>query len=140
VDVPNATVMVVEHADRFGLSQLHQLRGRVGRGTHGSTCILLYASPIGDDARARLEVLTTTEDGFVIAERDLALRGPGDLFGTRQWGLPALRVGDLARDAALMDQAREEAVSWVGQARPSGEVADRLEREWAIRFGLVEVA
>src|SRR5690606_28640743 len=106
VDVPNATVIVVEHAERFGLAQLHQLRGRVGRGADAAYCVLLYESPLSDVARQRLEALASTTDGFVIAERDLALRGPGDVFGTRQSGLPTLRVGDLARDQALMEEAR----------------------------------
>ena len=88
--------MVVEHAERFGLSQLHQLRGRVGRGAHQSYCILLYQSPLTDQGRERLKAMTETTDGFVIAERDLELRGPGDFFGTRQSGMPTLRVGDLA--------------------------------------------
>ena len=95
VDVPNATLMVVEHAERFGLSQLHQLRGRIGRGEHASTCVLLYQAPWSDDARERLKAMAETSDGFVIAERDLRLRGPGDFFGTRQSGLPTLRAGDL---------------------------------------------
>ena len=98
VDVPNATVMVVEHAERFGLSQLHQLRGRVGRGAMASHCVLLYQAPWTDDARERLKAMAETTDGFVIAERDLELRGPGDFFGTRQSGLPTLRIGDLVRD------------------------------------------
>ena len=88
VDVPNASVMVVEHAERFGLSQLHQLRGRVGRGQWESHCVLLYQSPWTDDARERLKTMAATSDGFAIAERDLELRGPGDFFGTRQSGLP----------------------------------------------------
>ena len=113
VDVPNATVMIVEHAERFGLSQLHQLRGRVGRGAHASTCVLLYQHPLSEPGRARLDALVETTDGFVIAERDLALRGPGDFFGTRQSGLPTLRVGDLLRDHALMEDARREAVAWL---------------------------
>ena len=111
VDVPNATVMVIEHAERFGLSQLHQLRGRVGRGAHKSYCILLYQSPLTDQGRERLKALTDTTDGFEIAERDLELRGPGDFFGTRQSGLPTLRVGDLLRDHRLMEEARREAVA-----------------------------
>ena len=92
VDVPNASVMIVEHAERFGLSQLHQLRGRVGRDRHQSYCCLLYQSPLSDEARERLRAMTETTDGFEIAERDLLLRGPGDFFGTRQAGMPTFRV------------------------------------------------
>ena len=103
VDVPNASVMLVEHAERFGLSQLHQLRGRVGRGAHQSYCFLLYQSPLSDEARERLKALTETTDGFEIAERDLALRGPGDFFGTRQAGLPTFRSIDLVRDHDLLE-------------------------------------
>ena len=109
VDVANASVMLVEHAERFGLSQLHQLRGRVGRGPHQSFCVLLYQEPLTDQGRERLKALTDTTDGFVIAERDLELRGPGDFFGTRQSGLPTLRVGDIVRDHQLMEEARREA-------------------------------
>ena len=108
---PNASVMLVEHAERFGLSQLHQLRGRVGRGPHQSYCVLLYQSPLTEQGRARLKALTETTDGFEIAERDLELRGPGDFFGTRQSGMPTLRVGDLVRDHQIMEAARREAVA-----------------------------
>jgi ATP-dependent DNA helicase RecG len=110
VDVPNATVMLIENADRFGLAQIHQLRGRVGRGTHKSYCILVHktATP---EAATKLEVLEKTEDGFAIAEADLQLRGPGDLAGTAQTGLPPFRLGDLLRDAGIMNQARSLAES-----------------------------
>jgi ATP-dependent DNA helicase RecG len=138
VDVPNATVMVVEHAERFGLSQLHQLRGRVGRGDHSSTCVLLYQHPISEAGRARLDALVETTDGFVIAERDLALRGPGDFFGTRQSGLPTLRVGDLLRDHALMEEARRDAVAHL-DSEGAGAFAEYLSNNWASRFGLVGV-
>ena len=137
VDVSNATVMIVEHAERFGLSQLHQLRGRVGRGAHASTCVLLYQT-LGPDARARLEALVETTDGFVLAERDLALRGPGDFFGTRQSGLPTLRVGDLLRDHALMEEARREAVAWLDTGGAQS-LIEYLTANWASRFGLVGV-
>ena len=139
VDVPNATVMIVEHAERFGLSQLHQLRGRVGRGTHASTCVLLYQYPLSDAARARLDAMVETTDGFVIAERDLAQRGPGDFFGTRQSGLPTLRVGDLLRDHTLLEDARREAVSWLDSDRGSAPLVEYLSANWASRFGLVGV-
>ena len=109
VDVPEATIMVVEQAERFGLAQLHQLRGRVGRGAERSFCLLLYAPPLGETARARLTIMRETEDGFRIAEEDLKIRGAGDLIGTAQSGLPRFRVADLARDGALMELARDDA-------------------------------
>ena len=101
IDVPAATVMVVEHAERFGLAQLHQLRGRIGRGAEASTCLLLYQPPLGEIARQRLQILRDTEDGFRIAEEDLRLRGGGEVLGTRQSGLPVLRLADLARHEEL---------------------------------------
>ena len=106
VDVPNASLMIVENAERMGLSQLHQLRGRVGRGSEDSSCVLLYRQPLGQLAKERLAVLRDTNDGFRIAQRDLELRGPGELLGTRQTGLPEYRIADLARDAALMPQVQ----------------------------------
>ncbi|MBN9489331.1 MAG: ATP-dependent DNA helicase RecG [Alphaproteobacteria bacterium] len=109
VDVPAATVMVIEHAERFGLAQLHQLRGRVGRGSAKSTCLLLYAQPLGETAKARLAIMRETEDGFRIAEEDLKLRGAGELLGTRQSGLPDMRLADLAAHAELLQAARDDA-------------------------------
>ena len=113
VDVPNASLMVIEHAERFGLSQLHQLRGRVGRGAAASACVLLYSTPeggrLGETARARLRTMVETDDGFEIARRDLALRGPGEFLGARQSGLPMLRFADLETDEALLEWAREAA-------------------------------
>ena len=109
VDVPNATVMVVEHAERFGLAQLHQLRGRVGRGAHRSYCILMVGRGASDDARERIQVLADTNDGFAIAERDLELRGPGEFLGVRQHGLPHFSVADLSHDSRLLVLAREDA-------------------------------
>jgi ATP-dependent DNA helicase RecG len=109
VDVPNATLMVIENAERMGLAQLHQLRGRVGRGAAASTCVLLYRAPLSALARARLKVIRATNDGFEIARRDLALRGPGELLGTRQTGLAQLRVADLMRDAHLLPKVQEAA-------------------------------
>ena len=106
VDVPNASLMVIEHAERFGLSQLHQLRGRVGRGAAQSACILLYAGPLGAAARARLKIIYENADGFEIARRDLQLRGPGEFVGSRQSGVPLLRFADLTLDAAIVEQAR----------------------------------
>ena len=139
VDVANAGVMLVEHAERFGLSQLHQLRGRVGRGVHQSYCILLYQYPLSDQGRERLKALTETTDGFVIAERDLALRGPGDFFGTRQSGMPTLRVGDLLRDHAIMEEARREAVMALDDERQAETLAVFVRTSWEQRFGLVGV-
>ena len=109
VDVPNATIMVIEHAERFGLAQLHQLRGRVGRGADKSACILLYKPPLTDTAHARLNALRETEDGFIIAEEDLKLRGGGEVLGTRQSGLPEFRVAALPRDTELLAAARDDA-------------------------------
>jgi ATP-dependent DNA helicase RecG len=139
IDVPNATVMVIEHAERFGLSQLHQLRGRVGRGSHQSHCILLYQYPISAQGKERLKALAGTNDGFEIAERDLQLRGPGDFFGTRQSGLPTLRTGDLLRDHSLMEQAREEAVRYLESNAMSPAVLESLRQTWPTRFGLMDI-
>jgi ATP-dependent DNA helicase RecG len=109
VDVPNATLMVVENAERFGLTQLHQLRGRVGRGAHRSVCVLVAGPAASVRARERLAVAARTDDGFALAEADLELRGPGELWGTRQSGLPRLKLADLWRDGALVQAAREAA-------------------------------
>jgi ATP-dependent DNA helicase RecG len=109
VDVAHASIMVIEHAERFGLAQLHQLRGRIGRGPVASTCLLLYQPPLGESGRRRLEILRTTNDGFVIAEEDLSMRGAGDMIGTAQSGLPKFRVADLDRQSALMALAQSDA-------------------------------
>ena len=114
IDVPNATVMLIENADRFGLSQLHQLRGRVGRGEHESYCILL-ANPTTDDAAERLKAIEETLDGFRIAEADLEIRGPGEFFGTHQHGLPEIRFGNILKDFGIMERARREAFDLVGR-------------------------
>jgi ATP-dependent DNA helicase RecG len=111
VDVPAATIMVIENAERFGLAQLHQLRGRIGRGREASTCILLYKEPLGEMSKARLKVIRETADGFQIAEEDLRLRGEGDVLGTRQSGLPGYRIAQPVVHAQLITQAREEAAS-----------------------------
>jgi len=140
VDVPNASVMIVEHAERFGLSQLHQLRGRVGRDVHQSYCFLFYQAPLSDDARERLRAMTDTTDGFEIAERDLALRGPGDFFGTRQAGVPTFRSIDLVRDRAILDRAKGEAEAWIESAAPSPAVVAKMLESWEQRFKLIEVA
>jgi ATP-dependent DNA helicase RecG len=139
VDVANATVMVVEHAERFGLSQLHQLRGRIGRGEHDSTCVLLYQAPWSDDARERLKAMAETSDGFVIAERDLRLRGPGDFFGTRQSGLPQLRAGDLTRDVDLLEHAYNEARARIESGRLTAAQQDYVRSVWQRQFGLISV-
>jgi ATP-dependent DNA helicase RecG len=118
VDVPNASIMVIEHAERFGLAQLHQLRGRVGRGAAESTCVLLFEEPMSDTARQRLKVMYETTDGFEIARQDLQIRGPGEILGARQSGVPLLRFADLERDAALIEPARE-AADWLLDAEPA---------------------
>jgi ATP-dependent DNA helicase RecG len=139
IDVPNATVMVVEHAERFGLSQLHQLRGRVGRGAHQSQCLLVYQTPMSDDARERLTAMVETDDGFEIAERDLRLRGAGDFFGTRQAGVPTFRLIDLVRDRELLDIAQKDADTWFASAAPTPAAVGELLRSWSTRFKLMEV-
>ncbi len=137
VDVPNASLMIIENAERMGLSQLHQLRGRVGRGAAQSHCVLLYKPPLGRIAKERLAVLRDTNDGFVVAQRDLELRGPGELLGTRQTGLPDYRVADLVRDAELMPQVQATA----GKLREhTDDTAARIVRRWlgdAGRYGKV---
>jgi ATP-dependent DNA helicase RecG len=142
VDVPQASIMVIEHAERFGLSQLHQLRGRVGRGTVRSTCLLLYRAPLGDVAKARLAIMRETEDGFRIAEEDLRLRGEGDVLGTRQSGMPGFKVARLDVHAALIESARKDASLALSRdpalRTPRGEALRQLlylfERDEAIRL------
>ena len=137
VDVPNAGLMIIENAERMGLSQLHQLRGRVGRGVAQSHCVLLYKPPLGGIARQRLAVLRETNDGFIVAQRDLELRGPGELLGTRQTGLPEYRIANLVRDAELMPQVQVTAESL---QRESPEVAATIVRRWlgdAGRYGKI---
>jgi len=127
VDVPNASLMIIENAERLGLSQLHQLRGRVGRGSRASSCVLLYQPPLSQMARERLDTMRSTSDGFLIAEKDLELRGPGELLGTRQTGLVGFRIADLARDADLLPQAQGIADALL-RAAPA--VADQLVERW----------
>jgi ATP-dependent DNA helicase RecG len=144
VDVPNASVMVIEHAERFGLAQLHQLRGRVGRGAAKSYCILMTGGKVSPAAEERLAAMVRTQDGFELAELDLQLRGPGEFFGTRQAGLPDFRVANLLRDRALLELAKQEAARFVGN--PAAEATDdekkrvwaRLREAWQRRYGLVE--
>jgi ATP-dependent DNA helicase RecG len=111
VDVPEATIIVIEHAERFGLAQLHQLRGRVGRGNKPSSCVLLYTAPLTEAGKERLDILRRSTDGFEIAETDFHLRGPGDLLGLRQSGLPDFRVFDVAKDERFIELARSDARS-----------------------------
>ncbi|HEV7966630.1 MAG TPA: ATP-dependent DNA helicase RecG [Candidatus Acidoferrales bacterium] len=142
VDVPNATVMVIEHANRFGLSQLHQLRGRIGRGGEKGTCILIAPRNPGDDARVRLETMVRTTDGFEIAETDLKLRGPGEFFGTRQHGELGFHVANPIRDFDLLEQARREALSLVEppEAAPARQrLLAGLPAEWQRRYQLASV-
>ena len=141
VDVPNATVMVVEQAERFGLAQLHQLRGRVGRGADQSHCILVTAK-MGDTARERIRTLVDTTDGFAIAEMDLKLRGPGEFFGTRQSGLPSLTVADIIRDRELLELARSEANAFINGASSQEELRRAvayIRDHWQRRYGLIQV-
>ncbi len=113
VDVPNATLMIIIHAERFGLSQLHQLRGRIGRSSHKSSCVLVAYEPCGEEAKRRLAIMVKSNDGFRIAEEDLDIRGPGEFFGIRQSGMPDLRVANIIRDSMLLTEARREAFSFV---------------------------
>jgi ATP-dependent DNA helicase RecG len=142
VDVPAATVMVIEHAERFGLAQLHQLRGRIGRGSGASTCLLLYKPPLGETAKARLAIMRETEDGFRIAEEDLKLRGEGDVLGTRQSGMPGFRIARVGVHGDLIEAARDDASLMLtrdpGLTSPRGEALRQLlylfERDEAIRL------
>jgi ATP-dependent DNA helicase RecG len=144
VDVPNATVMVVEHAERFGLAQLHQLRGRVGRGAAKSYCILMTGERISPLGEERLNAMVRTQDGFELAELDLAQRGPGEFFGTRQAGLPDFRVANLLRDRQLLELAKKEAARFAVDPGPDVTVEERarvraqLKQAWQRRYGLVE--
>ena len=143
VDVPNATVMVVEHAERFGLAQLHQLRGRVGRGAAKSYCILITGSKVSDQAEERLSAMVRTQDGFELAELDLSMRGPGEFFGTRQAGLPDFRVASLVRDRAILELAKREAEHFARNPNEYSKaeqerVKAHLKEAWQRRYGLVE--
>jgi ATP-dependent DNA helicase RecG len=140
VDVPNASVMVIEHAERFGLSQLHQLRGRVGRGAEQSFCVLLASDKRTAVAKERLGIMEETSDGFRIAEKDLEIRGPGEVMGTRQSGVPTFRVGNLVRDVQILEEARKEADFYLGARRRTRETSRMIERVRAdARFGLATV-
>ena len=145
VDVPNATVMVVEHAERFGLSQLHQLRGRIGRGAAQSYCVLMTGGKVSPEAQERLEAMARTQDGFEIAELDLQQRGPGEFFGTKQAGMPNFRVANLLRDRDILELARNEArtvMEGPNEQISKQEIANavmHLRAHWNRRYGLVEV-
>jgi ATP-dependent DNA helicase RecG len=144
IDVPNATLMVIEHAERFGLSQLHQLRGRVGRGSLQSTCLLVAGGQRTEEGARRLAVMEATTDGFRIAEADLEIRGPGDVLGTRQSGVPDFRVANLFRDQRLLVDAREAAFALVARdpdlAHPSHrDTRDAVRRRWAGRLALAGI-
>jgi ATP-dependent DNA helicase RecG len=145
VDVPNATVMVIEHADRFGLAQLHQLRGRIGRGAAKSYCVLMRGGKVSEEGERRLDAMVRSNDGFQIAELDLELRGPGEFFGTRQAGIPSFRVANIIRDRQLLEAAKREAafvISGPNSEISKGEI-DRALKEmrsrWALSYGLIEV-
>jgi len=144
VDVPNASVMVVEHAERFGLAQLHQLRGRVGRGAAKSYCILMTGAKVSPQAEERLNAMVRTQDGFELAELDLTMRGPGEFFGTRQAGLPDFRVANLVRDRHILELAKSEAERFAKNSPSEGTEAERtrvwarLKEAWQRRYGLVE--
>ena len=145
VDVPNATVMVIEHADRFGLAQLHQLRGRIGRGAAKSYCVLMHGARVSPEGERRLDAMVRTNDGFQIAELDLELRGPGDFFGTKQAGIPSFRVANLIRDRQLLEAAKREAAFVV--AGPNAGISEEeiaralkaMRARWSMSYGLAEV-
>jgi ATP-dependent DNA helicase RecG len=141
VDVPNATVMLIEQAERFGLAQLHQLRGRVGRGAEQSYCILV-TEKLNPAARERIRTVVDSNDGFFIAEMDMKLRGPGEFFGTRQSGLPALRIGNILRDTDILEVARSEAAAFVAHPPEEEELRRAvafIRDHWQRRYGLVQV-
>ena len=144
VDVPNASVMVIEHAERFGLAQMHQLRGRVGRGAAKSYCILMTGGKVSEQAEGRLDAMVRTQNGFELAELDLQQRGPGEFFGTRQAGLPEFRVANLLRDRALLELAKAEAAAFAEKPDPAmareerDAVWARLKQQWQRKYGLVE--
>jgi ATP-dependent DNA helicase RecG len=146
VDVANATVMIIEHAERFGLAQLHQLRGRIGRGAAKSYCILMTGGKVSEEGERRLDAMVRTTDGFQIAELDLELRGPGEFFGTRQAGIPSFRVANLIRDRELLEMAKREAATVLQQPAGGetpqediGRAISYMRRRWQKSYGLAEV-
>ena len=145
VDVANATMMVIEHAERFGLAQLHQLRGRIGRGAAKSYCVLMTGGKVSEDGERRLDAMVRTSDGFQIAELDLELRGPGEFFGTRQAGMPSFQMANLIRDRQLLEAAKREAAAVL--AGPNADITQpeidaalrHMRTRWHKSYGLVEV-
>ena len=141
VDVPNASIMIIEQAERFGLSQLHQLRGRVGRGGEQSYCILVTGK-VNETARERIRTMVESSDGFYIAEMDMKLRGPGEFFGTKQSGLPSLRIANILRDPDILELARREAMAFVEKPPTAEALRDAvayIQGHWQRRYGLVQV-
>jgi ATP-dependent DNA helicase RecG len=141
IDVPNASLMLIVHAERFGLAQLHQLRGRIGRGGYDSYCLLMAYHPFSEEGKRRLKAMESTGDGFKIAEEDLSIRGPGDMFGTRQSGIPELQVANIIRDIAMLEKARKEAFNLVESAPDLSQfpaLRDMLERKWLGRLELIK--
>jgi len=141
IDVPNASLMLIVHAERFGLAQLHQLRGRIGRGNYDSFCLLMAYPPFGEDARRRLKAMESTSDGFKIAEEDLAIRGPGEFFGTRQSGIPDLKVANIIRDIGILEISRKEAFA-LSDADPYLNkyplLKETLQKKWMGRLEMVK--
>jgi ATP-dependent DNA helicase RecG len=141
VDVPNATVMVIENAEKFGLAQLHQLRGRVGRGSHESLCFLLTGK-LNEVSEQRIRAMTQSNDGFRLAEIDLEIRGPGEFFGTRQSGLPQLRFAHILADREILETAREAAAEFIEKENNTPrfrQAVDYLEQHWQRRYGLAQI-
>jgi len=144
VDVQNASVMVIEHAERFGLAQMHQLRGRVGRGAAASHCILMTGGKVSEQAEERLNAMVRTQNGFELAELDLQQRGPGEFFGTKQTGLPEFRVANLLRDRKVLEMAKRAAGVFIEQTEPQISAGERvmvrqmLKQHWQRKYGLIE--
>ena len=141
IDVPNASLMLIVHSERFGLAQLHQLRGRIGRGVYDSYCLLMAYPPFSEDARRRLKAMASTGDGFMIAEEDLAIRGPGDFFGTRQSGIPELKIADIIRDIRVLESARREAFDLIdNEPDLSGYplLSETLQKKWMGKLELIK--
>jgi ATP-dependent DNA helicase RecG len=142
IDIPNATCMVVEHPERFGLSQLHQLRGRIGSGKKSSLCILMTSQKQTDDSKRRIQIMEKTTDGFKIAEEDLSIRGPGEFLGTRQSGLPDLRFANLVRDVPILSEAREAAFQIIEDdpaLSSQPQFRDVIRQRWKEKLELAEV-